>query len=302
MCTLKGRETQGKTQKKRGRKPKAEREAWRQEQAEKEAALPLYDKKIEDQLDVPLEELRATVPTDPKWSIKKNSEGKNVFWFGYKGHLAVGTQSQYIFQSLFSSGNLHDGKAAIALLKGVKERLPALDVTACTMDAGYDSPAIYEQVYRNGSRSVIAYNKRNEPETVGFDPNFAPTCVREHSYRYDSYDPKYETIKYTRPKECATCPLAQDSLCQKVYKVKVTNDLRRYSAPARGSKAWKTIYKRRTAVERVIAYLKEFFQLNNIRYRTGERAKVHFNLAHLIYNGAKLACDRLTERLFKQVA
>ncbi|GAK05587.1 transposase [Geomicrobium sp. JCM 19037] len=35
---------------------------------------------------------------DPKWGIKKNSEGKNLFWLGYKGHLAAGTQSQYILQ------------------------------------------------------------------------------------------------------------------------------------------------------------------------------------------------------------
>ena len=61
-----------------------------------------------------------------------------------------------------------------------------------------------------------------EPEMEGFDEHFTPTCVREHSYRYDSYDPKYETLKYVRPKECERCPLAHDYLCQKVYKVKVT--------------------------------------------------------------------------------
>src|SRR5699024_11460897 len=44
------------------------------------------------------------VPQDPKWGVKKNSEGKNVFWFGYKAHLIVGTSSQYILDSLFSSG------------------------------------------------------------------------------------------------------------------------------------------------------------------------------------------------------
>ncbi|GAK05589.1 mobile element protein [Geomicrobium sp. JCM 19037] len=82
-----------------------------------------------------------------------------------------------------------------------------------------------------------------------------------------------------------------------MYKVNITQNLRRYNAPARGSKAWKTIYNRRTAVERAIGYLKEFFQLNNIRYRTGKRAKVHLDLVHLLYDGAKPACDRLTERL-----
>jgi len=87
--------------KKRGRKTKAEREQWLKEQAKKEANLPLYEKKIEAQLDISLVELRAEVPLDPKWGVKKNSEGKNAFWYGYKGHLAVGTSSQYILQTLF---------------------------------------------------------------------------------------------------------------------------------------------------------------------------------------------------------
>lgn len=283
--------------KKRGRKPKEEREQWLAEQARREAALPLYEKKIESQLPVSLAELRSEVPQNPKWGIKKNSEGKNVYWYGYKGHLAVGTSSQYILQSLFSSGNLNDGKAAIPLLKGMQERLPLSSLRYQTMDAGYDFEPIYEQVHRMGQQSVIAYNKRNEPEPLGFDKHFAPTCFREHSYRYDSFDAKYETLKYTRPKECRDCPLANEGICQKVYKVKITTDLRRYTAPSRGSKAWKAVFQRRTAVERVNAYLKEFFQLNNVRCRTGKRAKVHFDLAVLVYNAAKLACDRLNLQL-----
>lgn len=172
--------------KKRGRKKKEEREQWLAEQAEQEANLPLYEKKIEAHLDEPLARLRAEVPQDPKWGVKKNSEGQNVFWFGYKGHLAVGTSSQYILQSLFSSGSLNDGKAAIPLLKGIEERLSLHNLMYHTMDAGYDFEAIYEQVHRMGQRSIIAYNKRNEPEPIGFDEHFAPTCFREHSYPYDS--------------------------------------------------------------------------------------------------------------------
>ena len=124
------------------------------------------------------------------------------------------------------------------------------------MDAGYDYEPIYTQVHQMGQQSVIAYNRRNEPEPVGFDRHFAPTCVREHAYRYDSFDSKYETLKYTQPKACKDCPLLNEGVCQKVWKIKITKDLRRYTAPARGSKAWKMIFKRRTAVERVNAYLK----------------------------------------------
>jgi transposase len=288
--------------KKRGRKPKADREQWLIEQAEQEANLPLFKQKIEAQLDVPLNELRAAVPQDPQWGVKKNSEGKNVFWYGYKAHLAVGTTSQYILQSLFSSGNLNDGKAAIPLLKGIQERLSIPSIQYGIMDAGYDFEPIYEQIHRIGLQSVIAYNKRNEPEPEGFNKHFAPTCVREHSYRYDSFDPKYETLKYTRPKECMNCPLAHDGLCQKIYKVKITTDLRKYTAPARGSQAWKTLFKKRTAVERVNAYLKEFYQLNNVRYRTGKRAKVHFDLLSLVFNASKLACDRINFKLKQEAA
>ena len=99
-----------------------------------------------------------------------------------------------------------------------------------------------------------------------------------------------------------TVLLANDGLCQKVYKVRITTDLRKYTAPARGSKAWKTIFKRRTAVERVNAYLKGYFQLNNVRYRTGKRAKVHFDIVTLIYNASKLAGDRINAMLNQQQA
>jgi len=286
--------------KKRGRKPKEKRDEWLKEQAEQEAKLPLYEKKIEAQLNASLDELRSEMPLDPRWGVKKNSEGKNVFWFGYKGHLAVSTSSQYILQTAFSSGNLNDGKVAIPLLKGIHDRLSLSTVRYQTMDAGYDYEPIYEQVHRMGQYSVIAYNKRNEGEPIGFDKHFAPTCFREHSYRYDSYDAKYESLKYTRPKECNDCPLANEGICQKVYKVKITTDLRKYSAPARGSRAWKNIFKQRTAVERVNAYLKEFFQLNNVRYRTGKRAKVHFDMVTLVYNASKLAADRINTQLNQQ--
>lgn len=126
------------------------------------------------------------MPLDPKWGVKKNSEGK----------------------------------AAIPLLKGPEKTYPTLDLNFAMLDAGYDYGAIYEQVHRMKGYSIIAYNKKNEAEPIGFVGNFAPTCVREHFYRYDSFDKKYQTLKYRRPKECADCPLATDSLCQKVYKIK----------------------------------------------------------------------------------
>jgi transposase len=283
--------------KKRGRKKKEASESYKKEQEEIENALPLFEQKIEQQLNHTFGELQKEMPCIPKWGIKKNSENKNVFWFGYKLHLAAETKSQYILVHLLSSGNMNDAKAAIPLLKGVAERFPVLNITKVMADAGYDYNPIYEQIHRMKADGIIAYNKRNEAPPIGVDKHFAPTCVLEHSYRYDSYDKKYETLKYTRPKECRECPLAYDTLCQKIIKIKKTKDLRRYPAPARGSKAWKELYKQRTSVERVNAYLKEYFQLNNIRYRSGDLARVHTDLICLLFNASKIAVDRINTKL-----
>ena len=111
--------------KKMGRKPKAECEQWLKDKAAEEAARPIYEKEIVRQLTESVETLYTEAPIDPKWGIKKNSDGKNVSWFGYKAHLAVSTKSQYILAGLMTSGNLSDGKAAIPLLKKIEQNLPA---------------------------------------------------------------------------------------------------------------------------------------------------------------------------------
>ncbi len=70
---------------KRGRKSKEEREDWLKRPAEIKANQSTYEKEIRHQLDTPLKTLRQDAPTEPNWGIKKNSDGKNTFWFGLKG-------------------------------------------------------------------------------------------------------------------------------------------------------------------------------------------------------------------------
>ncbi|MBK3496465.1 transposase [Viridibacillus sp. YIM B01967] len=288
--------------KKRGRKSKEEQEQWLQEKLLQEANLTLYQKEIKAQLNETTATLWQEAPITPMWGIKRNSEGENLAWYGFKAHLAVSTKSQYIICGLMTSANLNDSKAAIPLLKKVQTLFPH-HFSSGIFDAGYDYAPIYEQLQALKLQAVIPYNVRNEGEYVeyvGFDGHFAPTCVREHSYRYDSYDKQYETLKYTQPKECITCPLQHESLCQKVFKIKCETDLRKYTNPARGSEKWIKLYKERSAVERTNAYLKGYFQLNNVRHRSGKKEKCHFQLITLIYNASKLAVHRINKVLREQ--
>ena len=205
-------------------------------------------------------------------------------------------KSQYILSSLLSSGNVNDGKMAIPLLKALGEHHPYVKPSYALADAGYDYTPIYKQAQTMGIRALIDYNPRNEQLPEDKDKYFRPKCQNGHSYRYDSYDPQYDTLKYTGPKECKECPLNlnENNSCQKVFKVKVSTDPRKYIVPARGSSSYFELYKQRTAVERVNAYLKEYFQLNNIRHR-GKLAKVDFEISILAYTLGKLAVDRLNK-------
>ncbi|MFD1184101.1 transposase, partial [Paenibacillus timonensis] len=63
-----------------------------------------------------------------------------------------------------------------------------------------------------------------------------------------------------------------------------------------GSESFKELYKKRTAVERVFAYLKEYYGLRRTRHR-GVRANVDFQLSMLAYNLTKFALDKLNKRL-----
>ena len=128
------------TPKKRGRKPKAEREQWLKEKQAEENARPIYEKEIVHQLVESVETLFKEAPIEPKWGIKKNSDGKNTFWFGYKGHLAVSTKSQYVLTSMMTSGNLNDGKAAIPLLKKIDRDFHALFTAGFLMQVMITNP------------------------------------------------------------------------------------------------------------------------------------------------------------------
>ncbi len=137
--------------KKRGRKPKAERETWLKEQEELEKNRPIFEKKIEAQLPYRFAELEQQIPLDPQWGIKKNSEGKNVFWYGFKGHLLVECKGQYILSSLLSSG-----KMVIPLLKALSEKHPYL------YSYRYDSYDPCYALYQLGKVTVTLSFTNNE--------------------------------------------------------------------------------------------------------------------------------------------
>lgn len=133
---------------------------------------------VAEQLDITQEDLLNAIPNNPTWSIKKNSKGKNQFWFGYNLHLAVSTTSQYIVGSLLSSAFVSDSAVAIPLLK---------DITAnevrprhIMMDKGYDVTGIYQSCHQLKIEPIIDFNRRREMTGGETNEHFHPTCFLEY--------------------------------------------------------------------------------------------------------------------------
>jgi hypothetical protein len=280
----------------RGRISAEEKERRRKELEAYEASLEPFEKKIEDMLSYTYEELLAALPRQAARCDKKNSKGRLTSWYGFKANALVDTDTQYILSGVFSSANPNDQRMAILLLKGLQLKFPSLKVKHVLGDKGYDSKAVYQLIHSLGAYPVIDMIHHTEPPE-GMNKDYNPVCKEGHVYRYDSFDAKYETLRYTRPSECTSCPFAESG-CQKVFKIRIETDLRKHTYPARGSESFKNLYKKRTAVERVFAYLKEYFGMQRTRHR-GIRASVDFQLSTLAYNLSKYALDRLNKQLSK---
>ncbi|WP_150273566.1 transposase [Paenibacillus tepidiphilus] len=279
---------------KRGRPSQAEKECRREEMEAYEQSLGPFQKTIEAMLPYTYDELLTALPRQAARCDKKNTKGRMTSYYGFKANLLVDTDSQYILSGLFSSANPNDQRMAVVLLKGLLLKFPGLKVKHILGDKGYDCAAIYQLIHSLGAYPAIPLIHHKDPPP-GMNLDYTPVCTQGHAYRYDSWDAKYETLKYTRPSECKGCALS-GSDCQKVFKIRIQTDLRLHTYPARGSERFTTLYNKRTAVERVFAYLKEYFGMKRTRHR-GVRASVDFQLSTLAYNLSKFALDKLNQQL-----
>lgn len=278
----------------RGRVSAEEKERRRKEREAYEASLGPFEKKIEDMLPYSYDDLLAVMPRQAARCDKKNSKGRLTSWYGFKANVLVDTDRQYILSGLWSSANLNDQRMAMVLLKGLLLKFPSIKVKHVMGDKGYDSAAVYQLIHSLGAYPIIDMIHHTDPPE-GMNRDYNPVCTKGHAYRYDSFDSKYETLRYTEPSECKECPLS-GSGGQKIFKVRIKTDLRKHTYPARGSEKFNKLYRKRTAVERVFAYLKEYFGMKRTRHR-GVRASVDFQLSALAYNLSKFALDKLNQQL-----
>lgn len=143
-----------KIRKKRGRPKKGEER------------IPPEPTRLERQLNVTLQDMLSELPKACDIGTKRNSEGHQESWKGYKLHIDTADGGIPI-TALLTSASTHDSQVAIPLATITSKRVVNLyDL----MDAGYDSQIIRDHSKLLGHVPLIDFNRRRESDTREFLP------------------------------------------------------------------------------------------------------------------------------------
>jgi transposase len=117
---------------------------------------------LEKQLAQTTEQAIDELNTLCSWGCKRNSQGNNNYWKGYKLHLDV-TDSGIPISAIVTGANVHDSQAAIPLERMSGERVTHL---YSLMDSAYDAKPIKDFIITSGRIPIIDPNKRRKQQRV----------------------------------------------------------------------------------------------------------------------------------------
>jgi len=225
------------------------------------------------------------------WGSKKDSNGNQLTWFGYKLHLAVDPKSECPVDLMLTPASVSDGEPALPLIHTLAER--GYRSRYYIMDAGYDWGDIYRTIHHDyQGQAIIPLNPRNEQQPpAGMDYDGTPICSAGYRMIYWG-DGKFRCPHVLGKVDC---PFGSNWCSNSNYghtvKVKVKDDPRRFSQPHRNSRNWIELYHKRTAVERVNSRLKVNLGLEIFKVQGIEKVMVHMLLSNICLVSGTIAVN-----------
>ena len=205
--------------------------------------------------------------SDPNATWGWDSHNERYF-YGYSGYF-ISTYNRELKIDLplhlrFVQANRHDSVSAVFALTEFRELNPNLNVNAFVSDSASDNYATYELLNHWDWNAVIALNPKNEgnlkyPPALRIDDNGVPICQKGYEMVYNGYCKGRSRIKWRCQRvnyhdglnTFPPCPGCSQSPYGRVIYTKPDWDLRLFTRIPRGSDAWKSVMKERTAAERV---------------------------------------------------
>ena len=248
----------------------------------------------------------ATWSARPKRQRRRQASGGAEeyldYWFGYQVHLVVDTKSELPVAFEVTAANENETTRFEPLLEKLKkEHADFVSRTVAVIaDAGYDSVSNCRYVladFKEGQRTLPIIKMRLTQKKADRDKPFAATtslctelgtqlCDSGHKMVYAGRDGDY--LKWRCPlicgkvSECTAFGRCSASAYGTVRKINIGEDPRRFPGLARESKKWKRLYRKRAAVERVNARLKDFLLLDELTVRGMNKVTAHVSLGLLV--------------------
>lgn len=224
-----------------------------------------------DSTDVPTYSNRyRKLPSDPdaKWGFKKNSNGEEYRWLGYKMHLVSDAKYEIPMMPLVTAANAHDSPLMIPILEKNRSYLRDFSPQYITADKGYDTGENYRASVEDFKAvPIIDLNLRGRKgKTARFediaDEYGTPYCAWGIPMVFWGYDKKQKRLKYRCPQACGKGGCTWLDKCSKsayghVVKINIRDDYRRFIQVPRHTHRWKKLYNMRTSIERVFSRLKK---------------------------------------------
>jgi transposase len=212
---------------------------------------------------------------DAGWGHRSSiSTRKGGAYYGYKLHAAVDTATELPVAWTVLAANEPEQAEVGGLLDAMAGRGFTVDV--CVLDKGYDGQPMHDECESRGIRPVIALI---ETAGVKAGKHKPPTC--DHGeWTFGGADAKRGATKW----RCPTGECKPASVWVKASRL--------HPLIPHGTDRWKSLYKKRTAVEREFGRLKSDYGLFPLRVRRLPRVTLHVNLTILAQLASALLITR----------
>lgn len=160
----------------------------------------------------------------------------------------------------FTSAKRHDSVSFLVSFHELGKHMPALTVENICLDSAMDNYPTYRLLKSRKIRAFIDLNNKcgrpkTIPDAITIDKDGTPLCQEKLRMAPNGYDKSAGYLMWRCPYgkgHCSKCKNScTDSKYGRVIKTRPEWDIRLYTDVPRGTDAYKTIYKQRTATERI---------------------------------------------------
>ena len=247
--------------------------------------------------------------SDPNATWGWDSHNEHYFYGGYTGYfISTYNKAEKLDLPLYLrlvEASRHDSVSAVVALAEFRDLCPDLKIDTFISDSASDNYATYELLHEWNINAVIALNPKNEgnckyPTSTDIDKNGNPVCPCGYSMINWGFCKDRCRIKWRCPKkvkgyECKNCVCCSPSSYGRTIYTKPSWDLRLFTRISRGSDAWKSKMKQRTAAERVNNRILNHYGIEASHTRGKKRISFFTTIAainvHLDAQLAKLKTD-----------